>query len=257
MVTQYILNSETTGQGETIVMLHGYLSSSHYFKHIRNKLEHQYQIVTLDLLGFGRSPKPRLHYTYDDHMNSVEATLDHLGITKPYVLLGHSMGALIALRYAVTRPDAISKLFLFNPPLFTDRSQMTDIHKSTARRYRIMLYSKSRHVYWLSLRLVPKRHTRRRPAINFTDILSMSPRAREGSYHNIIGGATVFEDFDNLTMPTLLVNGTYDRAVYLENLKGRHLPSTITVNTMESGHHPLVRNVDDSYSMIKDYLGMK
>lgn len=254
MVTNYILHSEVTGQGETIVLLHGYLSSSQYFKHIREPLSRHFRVITLDLLGFGRSPKPNVAYNYDDHMNAVQATLDALGVKKPFILLGHSMGALIALKYAATKPSDVTKLILFNPPLFTSREQMVSVHKSHARRYRVMLYSRGRHIYWLTLRLVPRRHTKRRPAINFTDIISMSPAAREGSYRNIIGGASVFNDFDTLKVPTLLVNGRYDRAVYLENLAGRMLPPGMTSVTIDTGHHPLVRNVEESLNLIRSYL---
>ncbi len=164
------------------------------------------------------------------------------------------MGALIALRYATTYGSDITKLLLFNPPLFTDRSQMIDVHKATGRRYRIMLYSRGRHVAWLTLRLLPRNKSKRRPAISFTDIISMSPAAREGSYRHVIGGATVFADLRKATMPTLLVNGRHDRAVYLENMEGREFPTNVHVETIETGHHPLVRNVDLSEKIIHSYL---
>lgn len=235
-------------------MLHGYLSSGQYFKHIRKRLESSHRIVALDLLGFGRSPKPKVGYTYDDHIAAIHQTIDHLGISKPYILLGHSMGALIALRYATIYGNDLQQLLLFNPPLFTDTSQMITHHKATGRRYRIMLYSRGRHVYWLTLRLLPKNKSKRRPAISFSDIISMSPAAREGSYRHVIGGATVFQDLRKLTVPTLLVNGRYDRAVYLENMRGRELPSNVTVETIETGHHPLVRNVDLSENLLRSHL---
>jgi len=238
-------------------MLHGYLSSGQYFKHIRAELEPNYRIVTLDLLGFGRSPKPRVGYTYEDHISAVHDTLEHLGVTEPFVLLGHPMGALIALRYATMYANDIAKLLLFNPPLFTDTSQMILEHKATGRRYRIMLYSRGRHIYWLTLRLLPKNKSPRRRSITFSDMISMSPAAREGSYKNILGAATVFQDFRKVTVPTLLVNGRYDRAVYLENLEGKELPSNITITTMETGHHPLVRNVERAERLIRSYLELE
>ncbi len=235
-------------------MLHGYMASGHYFKHIREKLETDYRVVTLDLLGFGRSPKPKISYTYDDHLAAVHHTIETLSIERPYTLLGHSMGALVALRYAVQYGAELHKLLLFNPPLFTDTSQMVTHHKATGRRYRIMLYSKSRHVYWMTLRLMPRSKSPRRRAISFSDIISMSPAAREGSYRNIIGGATVFHDLSGVSVSTLLVNGSYDRAVYLENLEGKEFPSNVTVKTLETGHHPLVRNVVLSEQAIRSYL---
>ncbi len=235
-------------------MLHGYLSSGQYFKHIRKELEQDYQVITLDLLGFGRSPKPKVAYTYNDHIAAIHHTLAALNVHEPFVLLGHSMGALIALRYATQYGDSIRKLLLFNPPLFTDRSQMITEHKATGRRYRVLLYSRGRHIYWLTLRLLPRNKSKRRAAISFSDIISMSPAAREGSYKHVLGGATVFADLRKTTMPTLLVNGRYDRAVYLENMQGVSLPSNVKVKTIESGHHPLVRNVELGQALIRSYL---
>lgn len=256
-MSRQILHAHITGEGEPIVLLHGYLSSSQYFKHVRQKLEANHTVIALDLLGFGRSFKPRVDYTYEDHMTAIKSTLEHLGVKKPFILLGHSMGALIALRYATNNETSVKKLLLFNPPLFTDKTQMVEHHKATGRRYRIMLYSRGRHVYWLSLRLLPKNTSNRRRAINFSDIISVSPHAREGSYKNIIAGANIFQDFRKVTIPTLLVNGYYDRAVYLQNLQGRNLPSNVTAVTMESGHHPLVRNVSEAELVINTYLTME
>lgn len=253
-MSDFVLHATISGRGETLVMLHGYMASGHYFKHIRERLESDYRVVTLDLLGFGRSPKPKVGYTYDDHVSAIHHTIETLGIAKPYVLLGHSMGALIALRFATEHGDDLKKLLLFNPPLFTDATQMITEHKVTGRRYRIMLYSKGRHAYWLTLRLLPRNKSSRRPAISFTDIVSMSPAAREGSYRHVIGGANVFQDLRKVTVPTLLVNGHYDRAVYLENLASKDVPSNVTVETLETGHHPLVRNVELCERTIRSYL---
>lgn len=233
-------------------MLHGYLSSGHYFKHLRKRLESDHRIVTLDLLGFGRSPKPKLAYTYDDHIEAIHRTLDHLGVQAPFTLLGHSMGALIALRYATVYGDDLRRLLLFNPPIFTDTSQMITHHKSTGRRYRIMLYSRGRHAFWLTLRLLPKSKSSRRPAISFSDIISMSPAAREGSYRHVIANATVFQDLRKVTVTTLLVNGSRDRAVYSDNLRYKTFPSNVTVTTIDADHHPIVRNVDMIESLIKN-----
>lgn len=257
MVTNYQLHSVETGNHEakdTIVMLHGYLSSSQYFKHIRRRFDDTHRVITLDLLGFGQSPKPKLDYTYNDHIQAVHYTIEQLGVKKPFILLGHSMGALIALRYAVTHGSDLSKLLLFNPPLFTDTSQMIDIHKAAGRRYRIMLYSRGRHIYWFALKLLPRNRSHRRTALNFSDIISMSTAAREGSYRHVLGGATAFQDFRKVTVPTLLVNGQKDRIEYLENTEGRELPTSVTVTTIQSDHHPLIRNVDTAAQVISSYL---
>lgn len=238
-------------------MLHGYLSSGHYFKHIRAKLEKDYRVVTLDLLGFGRSPKPKLDHTYEDHMTAIQHTLEHLGISQPSILLGHSMGALLALRYATTHPQDVSKVLLFNPPLFTDRSQMIKTHRAAGRRYRLMLYARGRNLIWLSLRLIPRRKSPRRTSINFTDMISMSRHGREGSYQHVLGGAKAFMDLRKITAPTLLIVGEHDRPEYLQNLRTRTLSASVTLATIDTDHHPLVRAADLSESLIRNYLQSK
>lgn len=249
-----ILYSQTSGRGEVIVLLHGYLSSSHYFKHIVQQLQSTHKVISIDLLGFGKSPKPRGDYTYQDQINALSATLQKLKITSPFTLLGHSMGALIALRYAVDYGDSISRLLLFNPPLFTHTNQMIESHKATGRRYRAFLYSPARNSYWKALKLVPHNISKKRPAINFTDTLRMSKHAREGSYKHILGGSEFFTDLRKTTMPVLLVNGRYDRAVYAENLAGKELPSNVQLEIVETGHHTLVKNVTLGDQLIQDFV---
>lgn len=235
-------------------MLHGYLSSGQYFKHIRAKLEKDYRVVTLDLLGFGRSPKPRVDHTYEDHITAIQHTLEHLGVSQPFILLGHSMGALLALRYATTHPQDVSKVLLFNPPLFTDRNQMIKTHKAAGRRYRVMLYARGRHLLWLSLRLMPRSRSHKRSSINFTDMISMSRHGREGSYRHVLGGAKAFMDLRKITVPTLLVVGSDDRPEYLQNLHTRTLSASVTLTTIDADHHPLVRNLELSEKLIRSYL---
>lgn len=210
--------------------------------------------MTLDLLGFGRSPKPKMDYTYDDHIEAIRMTLERLDIKTPYILLGHSMGALIALRYATIYGDDISKLLLFNPPLFANPAESIQTHRESGRRYRVLLYTRRRHLYWAILNLLPKNHSRRRKAINLTDITSPSSNAREKSYRHIIIGSHPFQDMRKLTVPTLLAVGDHDRYIYLENLRQRNLPTNITLRIIDTGHHPLVRDVDLSDNLIRSFL---
>lgn len=235
-------------------MLHGYLSSGQYFKHIRKELEQDYQVITLDLLGFGRSPKPKVEYTYDDHIAAIHYTLAQLGVNKPFILLGHSMGALIALRYATVYPDAVDRLVLFNPPLFANPSELIQTHRESGRRYRVLLYTRRRHLYWAVLNLLPKNRSSRRRAINLTDITSPSARARERSYRHVIIDSHPFHDMRKLTVPTLLAVGDHDRYIYLENLRRRNLPTNVTLRIIDADHHPLVRSVALATEVIRSYL---
>ena len=254
MAHKAILHSKTAGQGSVIVLIHGYLSSHHYFKHIQERLAATHTVISIDLLGFGESPKPRGDYTYPDQLAAIHATLAHLEVKEPFILLGHSMGALIALRYAVQYGDTIDRLLLFNPPLFTHTNQMIEAHRASGRKYRALLYSPARDGYWRALKLIPHNTSKKRPAINMADTIRMSRHAREGSYKHVIGGSEIFTDLRKATMPVLLVNGRYDRAVYSENLAGKELPSNVRLEMVETGHHTLVKNRELGEQLIRSFI---
>ncbi|MDQ3543017.1 MAG: alpha/beta hydrolase [Actinomycetota bacterium] len=121
------LHVRTLGEGPPVVLLHGLLGSGRFWGAEFDRLAHVYRLVTPDLLGFGRSPRPDHGYTPDDHADAVAATLDMLGVATPAVVAGHSLGALVALRLAVRHPERVAAIVAFGPPLYPDAE--------TARRH--------------------------------------------------------------------------------------------------------------------------
>ena len=64
-----ILYYEKTGQGPIIVLLHGYMTAGRYWDSVRTQLGKNYTVITIDLLGFGNSPKPKhSNYDYEEHL---------------------------------------------------------------------------------------------------------------------------------------------------------------------------------------------
>jgi pimeloyl-ACP methyl ester carboxylesterase/uncharacterized membrane protein HdeD (DUF308 family) len=111
------------GSGEPpTVFLHGIEGSSRYWGPIARGLALGREVLTMDLLGFGRSPRPlSLRYSMDDHVFYVRATVRRfLGRDRRFRLVAHSMGAMIALGYAARHPDEVVDLTLFDPPVFLD-----------------------------------------------------------------------------------------------------------------------------------------
>lgn len=116
-----------TGEGPTVVMIHGIASSSVTFHHLVPLLEGSHRCVTIDILGFGASPAPEgATYTLEEHARSLAATLQHLKLPGPTTLVGHSLGALIAARYAATRPKRLGRLVLVASPIYLPPSIIGD-----------------------------------------------------------------------------------------------------------------------------------
>lgn len=103
----------------TIVLLHGIGNSAHAWDQLIPLLPKSVRIIGVDLLGFGKSPKP-LWGKYDatQQARSLGATLLKIGLTQQVILVGHSLGALVAIATAKRYPLLVKQLVLCSPPFY-------------------------------------------------------------------------------------------------------------------------------------------
>jgi pimeloyl-ACP methyl ester carboxylesterase len=95
-----------------IVLLHGFPTSSHMFRHLIPALANDYRVIAPDHLGFGLSDAPpadEFAYTFDALTRLTAGLLETLGIGR-YALYVHDYGAPIGWRLALARPDAVSAI---------------------------------------------------------------------------------------------------------------------------------------------------
>lgn len=105
-----------SGRGRPLLLLHG-LAASHYsFRHLAPLLEDGFQVVTLDLNGFGLTERPRrpAHFRLEHQAALVSRVLDTLGIGTCDVL-GHSYGAAVGAQLARQDSLRIGRLVLVSP----------------------------------------------------------------------------------------------------------------------------------------------
>src|SRR5580692_6021032 len=89
-----------SGSGPLIVLLHGIGRTGQVWHYLAQELRNEpVRVVAFDLLGFGASPKPTwLQYNVDDHVQAVVASIMRLQPQAPVIIVGHSMGCLVAVR---------------------------------------------------------------------------------------------------------------------------------------------------------------
>ena len=243
MLNSNILNARISGNGPVIVLLHGFLSSSEYWKQVADISEKDHTVIALDLLGFGKSPKPRKsRYDYDAHIASVDATLKHLGITEPFTLVGHSMGSLIALRYARLYEKQVSKLILVNMPVMLGRRQVREEIHETSFAYKYGLQPYTHRLVWalfktmFRLRLLSRSTVAKLKANAY--FFQHSPLSRIRSFQRVISDARADIDLNLIRVQTLVLSGLEDRKVYLDNLRENiSLSPTVALESVASGHH--------------------
>lgn len=106
---------------ENVMFLHGFLSSSslwteRVFPNLSETTKLNYRLFAVDLLGFGRSPKPRnSFYTLKDHLEKIEESVIHQFGLNSFHLVAHSMGCLIALALAAKYPNSVKTITLVAP----------------------------------------------------------------------------------------------------------------------------------------------
>lgn len=102
--------------GKTVLLLHGKNFNGAYWEQTAKDLaQNGYRVIIPDQIGFGKSSKPqRIQYTFQLLAQNTRAILDSLGIRTASVL-GHSMGGMLATRFALMYPTRVDKLILENP----------------------------------------------------------------------------------------------------------------------------------------------
>jgi len=102
--------------GHTVVLLHGKnFPASYWEPTIRFLSAHGYRVIAPDQIGFGKSSKPaQYQYSFQQLARNTSAVLDAAGVTRVSVV-GHSMGGMLATRFALMFPERVEKLVLVNP----------------------------------------------------------------------------------------------------------------------------------------------
>jgi pimeloyl-ACP methyl ester carboxylesterase len=102
--------------GKSILLLHGKNFNGSYWEATAKELRKQgYRVIIPDQVGFGKSSKPRqFQYSFQLLAMQTKSLLDSLGINKT-IVIGHSMGGMLATRFALMYPSIIEKLILEDP----------------------------------------------------------------------------------------------------------------------------------------------
>lgn len=94
---------------KTVLLLHAIASdSSQWLQNISTLAEH-FHVIAPDMLGFGKSDKPQSLCTISSLVNFLRTFIQHIGVG-PVTLIGHSLGAIIALHYALAYPSEVDRI---------------------------------------------------------------------------------------------------------------------------------------------------
>lgn len=120
------------GPGPAVVGVHGLTSNHTVWYPVADLLAGRRRLVAYDLRGRGDSAKPATGYSLDIHAADLRGLLDRLGLERA-VLMGHSLGAHIAVRFAVLHPARVDRLVLFDGGLDVRAEVLDSLGPALAR----------------------------------------------------------------------------------------------------------------------------
>jgi pimeloyl-ACP methyl ester carboxylesterase len=137
---------------KNLVMLHGWGSGLALWASNIDDLAKHYNVYCIDLLGFGRSDRPKFSGKSPEDaksfwVDSIEAWRKEMGLSK-FLLLGHSLGGFLVTAYAIEHPDYVDKLILAAPVGIAPwRNEVEENFKSKALQHLLFgIYQRSNHI---------------------------------------------------------------------------------------------------------------
>lgn len=201
--------------GKTVLLLHGKNFFGAYWEQtIRFLSERGFRVVVPDQIGFGKSSKPGIAYSFHLLARNTRMLLDSLGVRQTAVV-GHSMGGMLATRFALMYPGVTTHLILENPIGLEDY-RLKVPYSTVEENYRgelaktgegIRQYHKTYYVEW-------KPEYDRYVQVHYRWTLSGEyPRLAWSSAltTEMVYTQPVVHEFSRVRVPTLLVIGQADR----------------------------------------------
>lgn len=122
--------------GHTVMLLHGNNFGGFYFKAIIDGLTAVgFRVIVPDQIGYGKSSKPLAPYNFNSQARNTQLILDAEQIDQVMVV-GHSMGGMLATRFTTQYPDSVERLVVYNPIGLSDsrfNRPMTPVDEVYAR----------------------------------------------------------------------------------------------------------------------------
>ncbi len=241
----------------TILFIHGIGNSGDAWNAVIERLPKDIRIITIDLLGFGDSARPKWAvYNAKLQANAVLATYLKLRITSQVIVVGHSLGALVAIEMARRYPMLIDSLILCSPPLYDTSDKKNSILPRSDKLLRQMYKSaQQRPEGFVKLSAFAMKYKLINDSFNVT---AENVDSYMNALESMVINQTSFDDAYILKTKTRILRGTLDPFIVTRNLR-KLIKSNknIEMTSIVAGHEVRGLFVPAVVKAIKDYLPNK
>ncbi len=225
------------GSGPAVILIHGIASSSVTFEYVVPLIEGSHRVIAIDLLGFGGSPAPTdSQYTVEEHVASLSRTIRSLRLREPFVLVGHSMGSLIAARYSAARHGRLRRLVLVSPPIYLAPDAIGSRRDRAAMELYLRIYEYLRSNKDFTIRAAAGL-AMLSPIKNLLVVSEANWRPFVLSLQNSIESQTSVSDLASVRVPVEVVYGSLDPLLAPAGMRVIAQLRQVTVHRVDGGDH--------------------
>lgn len=235
MITIHNINIHVIvkGQGNPILLLHGWGQNQYMMKFLQDNLEHNYKVMNLDLPGFGESDEPKEVWDLHAYVACIHELLEAYQMVNP-IIIAHSFGARIALRYALQYP--VNRMIL---------TGAAGIRQKHTMRYYLRVYT---------YKFLKKLHLQ--PVMGSVDYKNASPIMQGVLVASV--NDDIKNELKNITCDVLLVWGEYDvqTPLWMGKEMEKELSNGTLVIIKHGDHFAYFHNSQQFLRIVHAYLGV-
>jgi 3-oxoadipate enol-lactonase len=247
-VNDMTMHYERVGSGPPMLLIHGLGSSSRDWEN-QHSLGDDYELIIPDLRGHGRSSKPPGPYTIELFASDVAGLVETIEVG-PVVIVGISLGGMVAFQLAADHPEIVTRLVIVNAlPVF----------ETTSLSQRIQIMIRKMMTRWLSMRrigevlskrLLPSPDMEREREMMVERWAENDKTAYEAAFNAIVSWDGVADAMSRFEKPITVVSSEHDyvpseeKAPYVEAMPAAQMV------IIEDAHHGVPVEMPDRFNQV-------
>jgi len=236
-----------------IIFLHGWMTNSNDWKYLVKQLKDEQRTIVLDFRGHGRSEKIPGNYSRAQFSNDLFVLIKSLKIEKA-IIIGHSMGGTVGLKFTLDHQDMVEKLILINAPV---KSVFSFIKRTITRVLEIILTIMPYKLFVKTYALYKNKGSSKSENQKTLEIIQkITKPVIKSCLHIKRENFNFSSKLSNILIPTLIIYGNKDKrelrnqAVYL----GEHISNSELEIIHNAGHSPMIETPKKISKLIINFI---
>ncbi len=239
--------------GIPLVFIHGWLGSSREWIHQLCYFNFKEHISILDLPGFGKSGKPKAKYSIEFFTEQILSFLKLLGYNEA-ILIGHSLGGMIALNITIQNPKLVKKLILISSSAAISQSLKDKIKLFWVNLIFKLIYKK--FLKNIVKQILSPKFKNQELKKFYTTALKIPKSIVLRTFKNMTSKFNIHDQISQISQPTLIIYGNEDKIISDSMITelGNLIPNSEIFSIEDSSHRVMVDNYEKVNKIIGEFI---